>query len=105
MTDEIIIKYIVEGCRMFKVPLIHIYPSNNINIKITFPDTKDIYINTNENIIIKQEETEPYPTFNLFANDKIISTKIHQYNNGTIIINTNGHPCNYIETFEMHYDG
>ncbi len=105
MTDKIIIKYIVEGCRMFKVPIIHVYPSNDISIKITFPDIKDININTNQNIIIKQAETEPYPTFNLFVNDTIISTKQYQYNNGTIIINTHGHPCKYVETFEMQYDG
>ncbi len=104
MDDKIIIKYIVEGCRMFKVPIIHIYPTNSINIKITFPDIEDINITTNQNLIIKQSETEPYPHFNLFANNTIISTKKYQYNNGTIIISTHGYECKYNETFEMCYD-
>ncbi len=104
MANYIIIKYNVEGTRMFKVPIIHIYPTNPINIKIAFPDIDDINIKITQNIIIKQSLTEPFPNFNLFINDKIISTKRFIYNNGTIIINTHGNECTYRETFEIHYD-
>ena len=102
MDNKIIIKYIVEGCRMFKVPTITIIPSGDINIKISFPGIDDININTNSNVIIYQKETEPYPYFNLYANDKIIGNKSGYFNNGTIIIRG---PCIYEETHTLEYDG
>ncbi len=101
MSNKTIIKYNVEGMRMFSVPVITIYPQGDISIKITFPDIEDININTNQKLIIKQDETEPYPCMNLFLNDQIISTKEMFYTNGTIIITGN---CSYDESFEMHYD-
>ena len=101
MSNKTVIKYNTEGMRMFKLPIISIYPEGDINIKITFPDSEDININTNQNVIIKQGETEPYPCMNLYLNGQIISTKKHFYNNGTIIISG---ACYYNESFEMYYD-
>jgi hypothetical protein len=105
MSNIIIIKYIVEGCRMFKVPTITIIPSGDINIKISFPELEDIIINTNNNLVIYQKETEPYPYFYLYANNKIIGKKSGYFSNGTIIINTFGNQCVYEETHTMEYDG
>lgn len=90
---------------MFKVPIITIIPKGEVYIKISFPGVNDITINTNEKVIIKQAECEPYPNLNLFANDKIISTKSGFFNHGTIIIDTLGNECVYEETHEMSYDG
>ncbi len=109
MEYQTVIKYNIEGMRMYKLPIITICPLDyNINIKILFPDIDDIDINICskdiDNIIIKQIETEPYPNMNLLLNDTIISTKRHFYNNGTIIITTYGYKCNYTESFEMYYD-
>jgi hypothetical protein len=105
MDNKTVIKYIVEGCRMFKVPIINIIPSGDINIKISFPEVNDIFINTNKKVIIKQKDAEPYPHFNLFANNDIISYKYGFFNNGTIIITTFGGKCEIEETHEMVYDG
>ena len=108
MDNKLIIKYIVEGCRMFKVPTITIIPSGDINIKISFPGVDDININflgNNNNLVIYQKETDPYPHFNLYANNKIIGNKSGYFNNGTIIINTFGNKCTYEETHTMEYDG
>jgi hypothetical protein len=108
MSNIIIIKYIVEGCRMYKVPTITIIPSGDINIKISFPGVEDININflgNNSNLVIYQKATEPYPYFYLYANDKIIGKKSGYFNNGTIIVNTFGNPCVYEETHTMEYDG
>ncbi len=102
MSNKTIIKYVVEGCRMFKVPTITIIPSGDIHIKIVFPNVDDININTNSHIKIYQKETEPYPYFNLYANEKIIGNKSGYFNNGTIIIDG---PCSYEETYTMEYDG
>ncbi len=92
----------IEGCRMYKVPIITIIPSGDINIKIAFPNMNDFNITTNSNVVIYQKETEPYPYYNLYVNDKIISNKSGYFNNGTIIIDG---PCNYEETHIMEYDG
>jgi hypothetical protein len=107
MSNKTIINYKVQGCRMYEIPIITINPNdnNNINIKFKFPDIDEINIdiNNNSNIVIKQSSTEPYPNMNLLVNDKIINTKQHFYNNGTIIITSNN-KCDYNETYEMFYD-
>ena len=77
MSNKTIIKYVVEGCRMFKVPTITIIPLGDINIKISFPGIEDINIKIQENIsnvVIYQKETDPYPHYNLYANNKKIAT-------------------------------
>ncbi len=102
MSNKTIIKYVVEGCRMYSVPTITIIPSGDINIKISFPGIEDIIINTNNNVIIQQKECEPYPHYNLYANDKILSNKSGYFSNGTIIITGQ---CSYEETYTMEYDG
>ncbi len=102
MENKTIIKYKVEGCRMHSVPIIKIIPNGDINIKLTFPKIDDININTNNIVVINQEEVEPYPHFNLFANDKIIANKKHFFDNGTIIITGE---CKVEETHKMMYDG
>ncbi len=104
MSRTIVIKYNVTGSRMLRIPIITIYPCDSANIKITFPDIEDINININKNIIITQNMTEPYPYWNLYCNDNIISTKKYVYHNGTITITTNSNECNYIESFKMFYD-
>ena len=106
MEPKTIIKYIVKGCRMYEVPIIKIIPNNinnniNINIKLSFLNVDDINIDTNDIIIICQKDTEPYPHFNLFANDKIIANKSGFFNNGTIIITGE---CSVEETHQMIYD-
>jgi hypothetical protein len=103
MSYKTVIKYKVEGLRMYKLPIITIYPDEIINIKIAFPDIEDIIINTDQNVIIKQTETEPYPNMNLLVNNEIVSSKPYFYNNGTIIITSNN-KCNYNETFDMIND-
>ena len=102
MDNKTIIKYIIKGCRMHEVPIINIITNNNIYIKLSFPNKEDINIRTNNSIIIYQKETEPYPHFNLFANDKIIGNNNGFFNNGTIIITGD---CHVEETSEMMYDG
>jgi hypothetical protein len=101
MDNKTIIRYIVEGVRMYKVPVIKIIPIGHINIKFVFPDLNDINIDTNTEIIISQEQTEPYPFFNLYANNKIIAKKSGFFNNGTIIITG---LCSFEETYRTHYD-
>ncbi len=103
MSTKTIIKYNVEGCRMFKIPIITIIPVNNsdIIIRICFPGITDIIINSNEKVIIKQVESDPYPHSDLLANNKIISNTKGFFDNGTIIINGN---CVYEETYETYYD-
>jgi hypothetical protein len=103
MAYKTVIKYKIEGLRMYKLPIITIYPHEIINIKIAFPDIEDININTDQNVIIKQTVTEPYPNMNLLVNNEIISSKPCFYNNGTIIITSNN-KCDYNETFEMLTD-
>ncbi len=102
MSNKTIIKYTVEGCRMHSVPIIKIIPNGDINIKLTFPKIDDININTNNIVVINQEEVEPYPYFNLFANEKVIAKNYGYFNHGTIIITGE---CKVEETQKMMYDG
>jgi hypothetical protein len=101
MANKTVIKYNVEGMRMFKVPIIKIIPNNTINIKLSFPNISDINIDTNNIVVIHQKQQEQYNVFNLYANDKIISNKNGLFDNGTIIITGN---CNVEETYQMIYD-
>ncbi len=100
--DKTIIKYKVEGCRQFSIPIVKIIPDGDINIKISFPDIETITINTNETITITQEEDEPYPNSKLIANNKSLGSKMYFYDNGTIIITGK---CKYEITEKIVYDG
>ncbi len=103
MSDKTIIKYIVEGCRMFSVPIITIIPTSpNVNINITFPDVDSSFnFNINEITVIQQKENNEYPYSDLYLNNNIIHTKKHFYNNGTIIITGK---CQIKEEKIMVYD-
>jgi hypothetical protein len=102
MDNKTIIKYEIDGCRQFSIPIVKIIPDGDINIKIAFPDAKTITIDTNSTITITQEEDEPYPFSKLTANNQTLGSKMYFYNNGTIIINGK---CIYEITHKIVYDG
>ncbi len=101
--DKTIIKYKVEGCRQFSIPIVKIIPDGDINIKISFPDIETIIIDTNETIIITQiEDEDNYPNSILTVNNKSLGSKKYFYDNGTIIITGK---CKYEITEKIVYDG
>ena len=102
MDNKTIIKYKIDGCRQFSIPIVKIIPDGDINIKIAFPDAKTIIIDTNATITITQEEDEPYPFSKLTANNQTLSSKMYFYDNGTIIITGK---CIYEITDKIVYDG
>ncbi len=103
MDNKTIIKYKVEGCRQFSIPIVQIIPDGDINIKMLWPDFETITIDTNETIIITQVEDEDnYPNSILTANNKSLGSKKYFYDDGTIIITGK---CNYKITEKIVYDG
>ncbi len=103
MDNKTIIKYKVEGCRQFSIPIVKIIPDGHINVKICFPDIDTIIIDTNKTITITQVEDEDnYPNSILTANDKNLGSKQYFYDNGTIIITGK---CKYEITEKIVYDG
>ncbi len=102
MDNKTIIRYEIDGCRQFSIPIVKIIPDGDINIKISFPDAKTILIDTNSTITITQEEDKPYPFSKLTANNQTLGSKMYLYNNGTIIINGK---CIYEITYKIVYDG
>ncbi len=99
-----VIKYIITGLHMFKIPIINIIPIGDIEIKITFPNINDNNtwsISTNNKITITQKCIFNTNDVNLIINETILGTKDEFYNNGTIIITGE---CTIEESHYMYYD-
>jgi hypothetical protein len=102
--DKTVIKYIVTGSRQFEIPIINITPIGDIEIKITFPDsksTKTWVISTNKKVTITLKCEFDNNDVHLIANDNILGTKDGFYNNGTIIVTGE---CTVEESHYMYYD-